>query len=255
MNAGAAMVIAMQYPIRTDTATTFTDEFYELSLPLASLPLPRRSRMPWCRDEGRSKTTKTQWNGSRRWSSRECKMIMVFRFDALRRSQGIVRQGALGRCGQESEGGSGAESGIRRGVAARKGAAGQGRGHDRAAWIRRAAKSSMPWHRPVRSPEGVSSNERNNPPGTTIASGRNRIQGGKPAVCAIWIESACPGRTLSLQAVRGDSVRDPQLSWRMPPRICRRCRRGCRSRRWRQRSATCTPRQGGSFEASSSRMA
>ena len=29
LNAGAAMVVAMQYPIRTDTATTFTRKFYE----------------------------------------------------------------------------------------------------------------------------------------------------------------------------------------------------------------------------------
>ena len=29
LNAGAAMAVAMQYPIRTDTATTFTRPFYE----------------------------------------------------------------------------------------------------------------------------------------------------------------------------------------------------------------------------------
>ena len=74
LNAGAAMVVAMQYPIRTDTATTFTARFMNNS-PRILARLLRRLRPQSLRVERPLSVSRTPWNGSRRCSSLECRMI------------------------------------------------------------------------------------------------------------------------------------------------------------------------------------
>ena len=108
LNAGAAMVVAMQYPIRTDTATTFTRAFYEQ---LAAHPCPSAEEVEAAVVEGRKaiigKQNAVEWITPVLFTRMQDDLIFRRpddRSGALEGARGTDCGGSLDRRGQKGEG-------------------------------------------------------------------------------------------------------------------------------------------------------